>query len=140
MPWSLDVTIKELDGAVEEAAHSRAEAVRLMTHPGVSSVVSLAFVLTPGSRRPFPEQPQAGQLPGAEPGRALQRRAAAFGADQQAGELDDALAVGGGGADGGPLRSGVAARLSTTEVSARQRGSQSGDCPPAGGPIVLDAA
>jgi transposase len=44
----LEGPIAELDRAVEEEAQKREEAVRLMTHPGVGAVVSLAFVLTLG--------------------------------------------------------------------------------------------
>lgn len=44
----LDVALEPLDRAVEQEAQGRAEAVRLMTHPGVGPVVSLAFVLTLG--------------------------------------------------------------------------------------------
>ena len=44
----LDAAIEPLDQAVEKEAEARAEAVRLMTHPGVGPVVSLAFVLTLG--------------------------------------------------------------------------------------------
>jgi transposase len=44
----LDAAIEPLDRAVEEEARKRDEALRLMTHPGVGPVVSLAFVLTVG--------------------------------------------------------------------------------------------
>jgi len=44
----LDAAIKPLDEAVEKEAQTREEAVRLMTHPGVGPVVSLAYVLTLG--------------------------------------------------------------------------------------------
>jgi len=44
----LDAAIEPLDQAVEEEAYARPEAVRLMTHPGVGPVVSLAYVLTLG--------------------------------------------------------------------------------------------
>jgi len=44
----LDRSIAPLDQAVAQQAQARAEAVRLMTHPGVGPVVSLAFVLTVG--------------------------------------------------------------------------------------------
>jgi transposase len=44
----LEGPIAELDAAVQEAAQQREAAVRLMTHPGVGPVVSLAFVLTIG--------------------------------------------------------------------------------------------
>jgi transposase len=44
----LQASIQPLDQAVEQEARGRAEAVRLMTHPGVGPVVALAFVLTLG--------------------------------------------------------------------------------------------
>jgi transposase len=50
----LDAAIEPLDQAVEKEARDRAEAVRLMTHPGVGPVVSLAFILTLGPVGRFP--------------------------------------------------------------------------------------
>ena len=44
----LDGSLKEFDQAVSEQAKQNPEAVRLMTHPGVGPVTSLAFVLTLG--------------------------------------------------------------------------------------------
>ena len=44
----LDAAIQPLERAVAQEAQARAEAVRLMTHPGVGPVVSLAYVLTLG--------------------------------------------------------------------------------------------
>jgi transposase len=44
----LDSPIAELDRAVLEEAERRDDAVRLMTHPGIGPVTSLAFVLTIG--------------------------------------------------------------------------------------------
>jgi len=44
----LDESLHKLDQAVEQQAEQNAEAVRLMTHPGVGPVTSLAFVLTIG--------------------------------------------------------------------------------------------
>jgi transposase len=44
----LDESLHELDQAVAQQAEQNAEAVRLMTHPGVGPVTSLAFVLTIG--------------------------------------------------------------------------------------------
>ncbi|HKW62623.1 MAG TPA: IS110 family transposase [Candidatus Acidoferrum sp.] len=44
----LDPVIAELDRAVLEEAQRRADAVLLMTHPGIGPVTSLAFVLTIG--------------------------------------------------------------------------------------------
>ncbi len=63
LPWSsrrrkellqwldqLQAAIEPLDQAVAQEAQARPEAVRLMTHPGVGPVVSLAYVLTVGPR------------------------------------------------------------------------------------------
>jgi len=50
----LDAAIQPLDQAVEKEAQSWEDAVRLMTHPGVGPVVSLAFVLTLGPVGRFP--------------------------------------------------------------------------------------
>ncbi len=50
----LQAVIEPLDQAVEQEARRRAEALRLMTHPGVGPVVGLAFVLTLGPVRRFP--------------------------------------------------------------------------------------
>jgi len=44
----LDASLKELDQAVAAQAEQNAAAQRLMTHPGVGPVTSLAFVLTLG--------------------------------------------------------------------------------------------
>ncbi len=49
----LEEAIAPLDRAVEEEAAARPEAVRLMTHPGVGPVVSLAYVLTVGPVQRF---------------------------------------------------------------------------------------
>ena len=50
----LEGEITQLDAAVEREAEARPEAVRLMTHPGVGPVISLAFVLTLGPPERFP--------------------------------------------------------------------------------------
>lgn len=52
----LQAAIEPLDQAVEQEAQARAEAVRLMTHPGVGPVVSLAYVLTLGPVERFPNR------------------------------------------------------------------------------------
>ncbi len=44
----VEAAIRPLDVAVAQEAQARSEAVRLMTHPGVGPVVSLAYVLTVG--------------------------------------------------------------------------------------------
>jgi transposase len=50
----LEPEIQQLDRAVEQEAERRPEAVRLMSHPGVGPVTSLAFVLTLGPAERFP--------------------------------------------------------------------------------------
>ena len=49
----LDTAIEPLDRAVEQEAGARAQAVRLMTHPGVGPVTALAYVLTLGPVQRF---------------------------------------------------------------------------------------
>jgi transposase len=49
----LHATIGELDRAVEQEAQARPSARRLMTHPGVGPITSLAFVLTLGPVQRF---------------------------------------------------------------------------------------
>jgi transposase len=44
----LEPVIAELNRAVLEEAHRRADAVRLMTHPGIGAITALAFVLAIG--------------------------------------------------------------------------------------------
>ena len=48
MATYLEQSLEKLDRAVEQQAKSKPPAVRLMTHPGVGAVTSLAFVLTIG--------------------------------------------------------------------------------------------
>lgn len=45
---ALEHDCRELDAAVEQAAEANPETRRLMTHPGIGPVISLAFVLTIG--------------------------------------------------------------------------------------------
>jgi transposase len=50
----LETPLAELDRAVLQAANGRADAVLLMTHPGIGPVTSLAFVLAIGPVTRFP--------------------------------------------------------------------------------------
>lgn len=50
----LDQRIAPLNQAVQQAAKERADAQRLMTHPGVGPVVALAYVLAIGDWQRFP--------------------------------------------------------------------------------------
>jgi transposase len=51
---ALEKEVGQLDQAVRREAEARPEAVRLMTHPGVGPVISLAFVVTLGPPERFP--------------------------------------------------------------------------------------
>ena len=49
----MNPTIEELTAAVEQEANKRAEALRLMTHPGVGPLTALAYVLIIGTPERF---------------------------------------------------------------------------------------
>ncbi len=63
----LNPVIDELDRAVQQEAESRADAARLMTHPGVGPVTALAFVLTLGPMARFPRSKQVVSYLGLNP-------------------------------------------------------------------------
>ena len=63
----LDRSLQRLDDAVEQQAEQNAEAVRLMTHPGVGPVTSLAFVLTIGPVGRFQRSKQVASYLGLNP-------------------------------------------------------------------------
>jgi transposase len=63
----LQTSVARLDQAVEQAAKSQALAVRLMTHPGVGPVTSLAFVLIIGPVERFPGSRQVVSYLGLNP-------------------------------------------------------------------------
>jgi len=63
----LDDSLQQLDQAVAQPAEQNAEAVRLMTHPGVGPVTSLAFVLTIGPVGRFPRSKQVVSYLGLNP-------------------------------------------------------------------------
>jgi len=63
----LDASLKELDQAVAEQAEQNAAAQRLMTHPGVGPVTSLAFVLTMGPVERFARSKQVVSYLGLNP-------------------------------------------------------------------------
>src|SRR5260370_25540590 len=54
----LQGAVTKLDEAVEQAAQSQPQAVRLMTHPGVGPSTSFAFVLSSGPIARFEPSPQ----------------------------------------------------------------------------------
>jgi transposase len=63
----LDASLKTLDQAVAEQAEQSPAAVRLMTHPGVGPVTSLAFVLTLGEVKRFARSKQVVSYLGLNP-------------------------------------------------------------------------
>ena len=63
----LEPTIAELTTAVEQEAQQRPEAVRLMTHPGVGAITTLAFVLIIGDPMRFPNGKKLGSYLGLVP-------------------------------------------------------------------------
>ena len=63
----LDPAIAELDRAVCQAAQRREDATRLMTHPGIGPVTSLAFVLTIGPISRFHRSKQIASYLGLNP-------------------------------------------------------------------------
>jgi transposase len=63
----LQASVVRLDQAVEQAAKSQALAVRLMTHPGVGPVTSLAFVLIIGPVNRFQHSKQVVSYLGLNP-------------------------------------------------------------------------
>ncbi len=113
----LDPWIANLDAAVTEAAESRLPAVCLMQQAGVGPVTSLAFVLTIGPVSRFANSKKVVSYLGVESQRRKLWRSAAAGDHQQAGKPDDALLAGRSRPDGLPAGSGIAAGLSTIEVS-----------------------
>ncbi|MGA8073698.1 MAG: IS110 family transposase [Candidatus Acidiferrales bacterium] len=63
----LNPPIEELDDAVWREAHGNASAARLMTHPGVGPLTSLAFVLTMGPASRFARGKQVASYLGLNP-------------------------------------------------------------------------
>jgi transposase len=63
----LDASLKQLNRAVAEQAEQNAAAQRLMTHPGVGPVTSLAFVLTLGPVERFARSKQVVSYLGLNP-------------------------------------------------------------------------
>src|ERR1700693_6453069 len=63
----LQVSVARLDQAVEQAAKNQPQAVRLMTHPGVGPVTSLAFVLIIGPVERFERSKQVVSYLGLNP-------------------------------------------------------------------------
>ena len=63
----MNPTIEELTAAVDREAKKRPEALRLMTHPGVSPITALAYVLIIGTPTRFQRGKQIGTYVGMIP-------------------------------------------------------------------------
>lgn len=63
----LDASLKQFDEAVNEQAAQNTDAVRLMTHPGIGPVTSLAFVLIVGPVSRFERSKQLASYLGLNP-------------------------------------------------------------------------
>ena len=83
----MEVEIAGLNRQVEEEVKRRPAAMRLRTHPGVGPVTALGHGADAGAGGKIRIGQASGQLFWADPERALQRRAAAVGANQQAGQF-----------------------------------------------------
>src|SRR5437763_2575801 len=136
----LEQSLAKLDQAVEQQANREPLAVRLMTHPGVGPVTSLAFVLTIGPADRFPGSRQVVSYLGLNPQEHSSGGAAAIGCDQQTRQSHAALVASGSRTHRGAFRSATTTSLSTSEVSPRSGSGQGGHRPQAGGQDVLDAA
>jgi hypothetical protein len=134
----LEPRVDKLDQAVREAAEKRPRgpAVAEPSRGGTDNRSGL--FAHAGRDRTISAQPAGGQLPGAESGRAFQRRAAAAGIDQQARQCDVTQSVGGGGAERGPSGTRVEARLSAAETQKAFFCGQGDGSAQTGGAAVLD--
>src|SRR6266404_6211361 len=136
----LQGSVTKLDQAVEQAAQSQPLAVRLMTHPGVGPITSLAFVLIIGPIERFERSKQVVSYLVLESAGAQFGWAAAVGLDLEARQPDDAFVVGGSRAHGSTPGSATETHVSTFEVPSWGSGGESRHCPQAGREDVLDAA
>ena len=136
---SLEVEISQLDRQVMEEAGERAEAVRLMTHPGVGAVTALAMVLTLGPAERFQSGKQVasyfGLIPSEDSSGGRQRLGRI---SKQGSSFLRFLLV--GGTDGGALRSAAETLLSPPGDAQKSRSRQGGGGQKAGHAVVPDVA
>ncbi|HEX9119219.1 MAG TPA: IS110 family transposase [Terriglobales bacterium] len=136
----LEQQIASLDAVVLREAEARPEAVRLMTHPGVGPVVSIAFVVTLGPPERFPGARQVASYFGLIP------RERSSGGKQRFGSISKqgnsyALPAGAGRPWRGAPGPRAATLLWPLQAHPRTRGSGQGSGgPQAGGAAVLDVA
>ena len=103
MLGQIDASLKEFDEAVQEQAAESAEAVRLMTHPGVGPVTWLAFVLMVGPVARFDRSKQLVSYLGLNPREQLGRETETR-FDLETRQSDGARVAGGSRTFGGTTR------------------------------------
>ena len=128
---SLEAEIAELDlkASGKEEARQRAEAVRLMTHPGVGPVTALAMVLTLGPAERFASGKQVGSYFGLIPSEASSGGKQRLGRISKQGSSFLRFFAGGSGTDGGALRSATEALLPTPGGAQESQRRQGGGGP-----------
>ena len=136
----LDKRIRPLDEAVREAAEDNQEARLLMTHPGVGPIVFSGLCADYRGLETVSAGQAGGKLSGTDPGGGVQRKHAAAGAGQQAGQCAGALAAGGGGGSCAAARCELASAVPSPVDDQASRGGQGGHRAQVGGSVVLDVA
>jgi transposase len=114
----LDASLQQLDQAVAQQAEQNAEAVRLMTHPGVGPVTSLAFVLTIVPVERFERSKQVVSYLGLNPREHSSGGRQRLGAISKQRQSHDALVAGRGWTHGGAAGRRVTTGLPATEAAA----------------------
>jgi transposase len=99
----LDGQLESLNEAVTRLAKEYPDVHLLMSQPGVGAVTALTFVLTLGDVTSLSTRQTGLQLPGIDPSRALIRRQAADGWDQQTRQPALTISFGGSGQYRGAL-------------------------------------
>ena len=132
--------IEELTAAVEREAKKRPEAMRLMTHPGVGPITTLAYVLIIGTPTRFRCGKQIGTYVGMIPSEDSRAGKQRLGAHQQARQLVVALLAGGGRPGGNTMQSAVATSIHSLGDASTQEHCQGSDGEEARGSLVLDVA
>ena len=136
----LEAEIDELNRRVEEEVRKRLAAMRLQTHPGSGAGDGAGHGADAGTGGALRFGQGSGELLRTDSERAFQRRAAALGTDQQAGQFVSALLAGGSGPIGGPLRRRVRTLLSPPGGAQTSRPGQSRGGAQAGRAVVPDVA
>jgi len=136
----LDPAIAELDGAVLEGSPAPRRCRSADDPSGHRAGHLVGLRARHRSGNSFSWQQEDRELFGTESERGIQRRAAAAGSHQQAGQHHGALAADRSGVSRGAQGSRTAAGLSAIEVPQRTRGGQSGHRAQVGCAYVLDAA